>query len=934
MNDTLYNLCDWAEIEAIVYSEHDNPHSILGAHVREEGIIFNTFIPTAVSVTLHMTKTGEDYAMELADEAGFFTCLVKGKKIPEYTYLVTYDNGDKQEIVDPYRFDPVIDGMDLKLFTSGAHYDIYNKMGAHPIEIDGVSGILFAVWAPNAMRVSVVGDFNLWDGRRHPMRRLGDSGVFELFIPGLQCGELYKYEIKVNSQCVMLKADPYGYASELRPATASIVYDINSYKWNDQDFIAKREKHDYKEDPMLIYEVHLASFKKPDEEDRNFYNYRELAVMIADYVLEMGYTHVELMPIMEHPFDASWGYQVTGYYAATSRYGTPEDFMYFVDYMHKHNIGVILDWVPAHFPRDAFGLANFDGTCLYEHVDPRQGSHPHWGTLIYNYGRPEVANFLIANALFWAEKYHIDGIRIDAVASMLYLDYGKQDGEWVANIYGGHENLEAVEFLRNLSKVFKKKQKGVLLIAEESTAWEKVTGEVSDGGLGFDLKWNMGWMNDFTNYMKCDPLFRKGHHGELTFSMIYAYSENFVLVLSHDEVVHGKGSMINKMPGSYDQKFANLRAAYGYMMAHPGKKLLFMGQDIAQFDEWNENESIQWNLLEYDAHREMKDYVKALNRLYRDYPAFYQMDFSSDGFEWINSMDADKSIITFLRKTSKEEETLLVVCNFTPVVYEDFKVGVPFKGKYKETFNSDKEVFGGKGYVNPRLKYSKEDECDGRENSIKITVPPLGISVFTCTPVVEVKADKKTEKTSTSTKTTKAEKASANAKTKKKEKASASSKTKKAEKATKVEKVSESPKAAKAEKVSDSLKAEKVEKAAESSNAMKVEKASESPKAVKAEKATESSNAVKAEKASESSKATKVENAPEFSKTEMTEKKSADKKAQASEKIKTSNPKQVTKETKAVESEVQAEIAVAKSVEATKETVKQPEKKKRGKARK
>ena len=757
MNDILYNLCDWAEIEAIVYSEHDNPHTILGAHVVEEGILFNIFIPTAESVVLHMTKTGKEYTMEIVDEAGFFSVLVNGKRIPDYTYVVTYDNGDKQEVVDPYRFDPVIDGMDLKLFTSGVHYDIYNKLGAHPMEIDGVFGVLFGVWAPNAMRVSVVGDFNLWDGRRHPMRRLGDSGVFELFIPNLQCGEIYKYEIKVNSQCIMLKADPYGYASELRPATASIVCDINSYQWNDQNYIDKREKRDCTEEPMLIYEVHLGSFNKPEGEDRIFYNYRELAVMIADYVKEMGYTHVELMPIMEHPLDASWGYQVTGYYAATARYGTPEDFMYFVEYMHKHNIGVILDWVPAHFPRDIFGLANFDGTCLYEHLDPRQGSHPHWGTLIYNYGRPEVANFLIANALFWAEKYHIDGIRMDAVASMLYLDYGKSHGEWVANIYGGNENLEAVEFLRNLSTVFRKKHKGVLLIAEESTAWEKVTGGVEDGGLGFDLKWNMGWMNDFLDYMKCDPLFRKGHHGELTFSMIYAYSENFVLVLSHDEVVHGKGSMINKMPGSHDQKFANLRVAYGYMMAHPGKKLLFMGQDIAQFDEWNENESIQWDLLEYDVHREMKDYVKALNRLCKDYPALYRMDFTSDGFEWINSLDADKSIISFLRKTDKEEETLLVVCNFTPVVYENFKVGVPFKGKYKETFNSDKEVFGGKGYVNPRLKYSKEDECDGRDNSIQITVPPLGISVFTCTPVAEVKSDKRTEKTSARTKTTKSE---------------------------------------------------------------------------------------------------------------------------------------------------------------------------------
>ncbi|WP_167955865.1 1,4-alpha-glucan branching protein GlgB [Anaerosporobacter faecicola] len=812
MNDTLYNLCDWAEIEAIVYSEHDNPHTILGPHVTNEGILFNTFIPTAVNVVLHMNKSGKEYTMEVADEAGFFAVLVKMKKIPEYTYIVTYDNGDVQTIVDPYQFDPVIDGMDLKLFTSGVHYDIYNRLGAHPMEVGGVPGTLFAVWAPNAMRVSVVGDFNLWDGRRHPMRRLGDSGVFELFIPGLQKGQLYKYEIKVNSECVMLKADPYGYRAELRPATASIIDDLSTYQWKDEEYLKKREKKNYKEEPMSIYEVHLGSFKRPDVEDQDsaFYNYRELATMLATYVKEMGYTHIELMPIMEHPFDESWGYQVTGYYAATARYGSPEDFMYFIDYMHKHNIGVILDWVPAHFPRDAFGLANFDGTCLYEHLDPRQGSHPHWGTLIYNYGRPEVSNFLIANALFWAKMYHIDGIRMDAVASMLYLDYGKEDGGWVANIYGGNENLEAVKFLQDLSTIFKKECKGVLLIAEESTAWEKVTGEVEDGGLGFDLKWNMGWMNDFTNYMKCDPLFRKGRHGELTFSMIYAYSENFVLVLSHDEVVHGKGSMINKMPGSYEQKFANLRVAYGYMMAHPGKKLLFMGQDIAQFDEWNEKSSIQWNLLEYDAHREMKDYVKALNRLYKDYPALYQLDFSSDGFEWINSMDADKSIVSFLRKTEKEEETLLVICNFTPVVYENFKIGVPFDGKYKETFSSDKEQFGGKGYVNPRLKYSKPDECDGRENSITITVPPLGISVFTCTPIALAKTEKK-EKASAKTKTGKAE-----------TKASKETKTAKSTKTTKATKSIKTGKASKTADTVDTAKTTETVKTAKSSKQTKI----------------------------------------------------------------------------------------------------------------
>lgn len=743
MDEKLYNQCDWAEIEAIVYSEHDNPHSILGASITEDGILFNAYFPTAVCVNLYLPKTDKEYPMELVDEEGFFAVLLPRKRIPEYRYRVVYDNQDQEEIIDPYSFDKVIDSRDSLRFTNGIHYEIYEKLGSHLMNIKGVPGVLFAVWAPNAMRVSVVGDFNLWDGRRHPMRRLEDSGVFELFIPYLEEGSLYKYEIKTKGGMLTLKSDPYGYYSELRPNTASIVYNINQYEWKDKTWMAQRKKADTKKEPMLIYEVHLGSWKKPQEEEREFYNYRELAPMLAEYIKELGYTHIELMPIMEHPFDGSWGYQVTGYYATTSRHGTPEDFMYFVDYMHQKGIGVILDWVPAHFPRDSFGLANFDGTCLYEHLDPKQGSHPHWGTLIYNYGRPQVANFLIANALFWVEKYHIDGIRIDAVASMLYLDYGKNHGEWVANIYGGNENLEAMELIKHLNSIFIKRKDGALLIAEESTAWPMVTGELEEGGLGFHYKWNMGWMNDFLNYMKSDPLFRKGRQSELTFSMIYAYSEYFILVLSHDEVVHGKGSMIGKMPGDDIQKFANLRVAYGYMMAHPGKKLLFMGQDFAQKLEWNEEVELSWELLNIKEHQEMHYYVKALNRLYKDYKAFYALDFDQEGFEWINNLDSDRSIISFLRKTGKKEETLLIVCNFTPVVYKNYVVGVPFPGKYKETFNSDKEIFGGAGNVNPRLKQSKAVEADERENSITITVPPLGISVFTCTPAIQKKAQKK-----------------------------------------------------------------------------------------------------------------------------------------------------------------------------------------------
>ncbi|MDF2586164.1 MAG: 1,4-alpha-glucan branching enzyme [Anaerocolumna sp.] len=736
MEEELYDLMDWADIEALIYSEHDNPHRLLGAFVTEKGILINAFIPTAISITVKL-KTGQEYPMICEDSEGFYSVLVPGNKVIPYSFFVTYDNNSSKVVQDPYYYEPMIDGVDISKFSNGIHYNIYDKLGAHPITIDGVKGVSFAVWAPNAIRVSVVGNFNNWDGRRHQMRRLFDSGIFELFIPDLDVLEIYKFEIKIKGGLVILKADPYANRTELRPSSASVIWNLNSYQWNDDNWLKKRSSSNYETEPMSVYEVHLGSWKKPDDQGREFYNYREIAPMLASYIKDMGYTHIELMPIMEHPFDASWGYQVTGYYAPTARYGSPDDFMYFIDYMHQEGIGVILDWVPAHFPRDSFGLANFDGTCLYEHLDPRQGSHPHWGTLIYNYGRPQVANFLIANALFWVEKYHVDGIRMDAVASMLYLDYGKKHGEWVANIYGGNENLEVIEMLKHLNSIFKKRKDGTIIIAEESTAWPKITGEVESGGLGFDLKWNLGWMNDFTNYMKCDPLFRKGRHGELTFSMIYAYSEKFMLVLSHDEVVHGKGSMINKMPGSDEQKFANLRAAYGFMMTHPGKKLLFMGQDFAQYSEWSESKSLDWMLLNQEKHLQMKQYVKDLNWLYRQYPSLYMLDFSDDGFEWISCMDADHSIVVFIRKTNNIDETLLIVCNFTPVVYKSFRIGLPFAGKFKEIFNSDDIQYGGSGNINPRLKQSKNIEADGRDCSINITVPPLGISVFTCTPFTD-----------------------------------------------------------------------------------------------------------------------------------------------------------------------------------------------------
>lgn len=743
MDKKLYDLMDWAGIEEIVYSEAADPHKLLGPHITDDGLLISAFIPTAVMVTVRLASSGKEFPMELADEAGFFAALIPRKNIPEYTLLVVYDNGTTEELYDPYAFSPLYTESDLKKFEAGVHYTIYEKMGAHPMSVNGVEGVYFSVWAPCAMRVSVVGDFNLWDGRRHQMRRLGDSGIFELFIPGLASGLIYKYEIKNSHGEPQLKADPYGNFCELRPNTASVVWDTGRYEWQDNAWMEKRAKTDSKNQAMSIYEIHLGSWiRKETERDENgnditgseFYNYREIAVKLAEYVKMMGYTHVELLPVMEHPLDASWGYQVTGYYAPTSRYGTPDDFMYFVDYMHEQGIGVILDWVPAHFPRDSFGLANFDGTCVYEHKDPRQGAHPHWGTLIYNYGRPGVSNFLIANALFWADKYHADGIRMDAVASMLYLDYGKNPGEWVPNIYGGHENLEAVEFLKHLNSVFKGRADGAVLIAEESTAWPEITGDIKEGALGFDYKWNMGWMNDFTGYMHLDPYFRGQHHGELTFSMIYAYSEKFMLVLSHDEVVHGKSSMIGKMPGEIPDKFKNLRAAYGFMMAHPGKKLLFMGQDIAEFDEWNENRSVEWELLQYDQHKQMQEYVKKLNSMYREYPALYAEDNDPEGFEWINNISANENVIVFLRKTAKDKDTLLVVCNFANEKRTDYKIGVPYPGKYKEILNSDARKFGGENDINVRAIASKEEECDGREDSIRIKMPALSMQIFSYTP--------------------------------------------------------------------------------------------------------------------------------------------------------------------------------------------------------
>ena len=623
--------------------------------------------------------------------------------------------------------------LDQYLFGQGTNYEVYKKLGAHPTTYRRKKGVYFAVWAPNAQSVSVIGEFNDWEEEANPMEKVGPIGVYEVFVPGAKIGQLYKFFIVGAHGEKLYKADPYANEAELRPGTASRITDITDYKWKDATWIKNREKFDEQVEPMAIYEVHPGSWKKhpqSEENEKGFYNYREFAHALAAYVKEMGYTHVELMGIAEHPFDGSWGYQVTGYYAPTSRYGTPQDFKYMVDYLHQNKIGVILDWVPAHFPKDAHGLANFDGTAVYEHADPRQGEHPDWGTKIYNYGRPEVKNFLIANALYWVEECHVDGLRVDAVASMLYLDYGKKDGEWIANKYGGNQNLEAIEFFKHLNTVVLGRNHGTVMIAEESTAWPMVTGDAEKDGLGFSLKWNMGWMNDFLDFMSCDPLFRKGRYNELTFSMVYAYSEDFILVLSHDEVVHGKCSMLNKMPGADKaEKMNNLRAAYGFMFTHPGKKLLFMGQDFGMENEWWEARQIDWELTELSENTALMNYVRDLNKLYRNEPALYELDFDPEGFEWINNISANECIVAFARKASDGSE-LIVVANFTPVERDKYKIGVPAMGKYKEIFNSDDVKYGGSGATNPRVINSKKDECDAREDSIRLKVPPMGISVL------------------------------------------------------------------------------------------------------------------------------------------------------------------------------------------------------------
>ncbi|MDR1638836.1 MAG: 1,4-alpha-glucan branching protein GlgB [Clostridiales bacterium] len=729
----MVSLVDLDELKEIIDSAHGDPHHILGLHEVEidhkPKLVARAFVPQASAITLVDAKDPERrYPMRKIHQDGFFETLIEDRckwfmyKLELEGYNTSWTN------YDPYSFQPVISELDRYLFGQGTHYEIYDKLGAHFLTHQGIEGVLFAVWAPNARRVSVIGSFNSWDGRRHMMRSLGSSGIWELFIPGLNTFDQYKYEIKTKFGSLVQKSDPYGSFSELRPSTSSLLYDINGFKWSDSGWMKRREKEDPLKGPVNIYELHLGSWKRGA--GNSFLTYSAIADELIPYIKNMGYTHIELMPIEEHPLDASWGYQVVGYYAPSSRYGNPSEFMSFVDRFHQSGIGVILDWVPAHFPKDDHGLGRFDGTALYEHEDPRKGEHPDWGTYIFNYGRNEVKNFLIGNAIFWLEKYHIDGLRVDAVASMLYLDYGKSDGQWVPNQYGGNHNLEAVEFMRHMNSVILGRNPNVLMIAEESTAWAGVSRPVEQHGLGFTVKWNMGWMNDFLSYIEKESVYRKYHHNQLTFSMVYAYTENFILVLSHDEVVHGKGSIVGKMPGDLWQKLANLRVAYGFMYGHPGKKLLFMGSEFAQFDEWSEEKSLDWFLLQYEHHQQIQSYTSDLNHLYLKEEALWHDDFTPGGFEWINCSDYEKSLVAFLRKGSTEKSFVIVVCNFTPVPYNEHRIGVPLPGKYKEIINSDDLKYGGSGVINTGTISSDEMPWDGRQHSIGLRVPPLGVAML------------------------------------------------------------------------------------------------------------------------------------------------------------------------------------------------------------
>ncbi len=728
-------------IGQLIEGRHENPFELLGPHeVDQSGrrmLAVRAYLPSSEQAwVIDPTHGDRTLPMRRIHPAGVFEAIcpllhANGNGSPARYMLRVAEEGGKKTITmhDPYSFPHLLTDYDLYLLNEGRHWQCYNRLGAQLRKIDGVDGVNFAVWAPNATSVSLVGDFNNWDGRRHPMRKHVPSGFWELFVPGLGEGTLYKYQIR-HAHGVIEKSDPFGFSAEVPPRTASRVADLNRYAWHDADWVTRRRTTNWLEQPLSFYEVHLGSWKRPGDDPTRWLSYRDLAHQLTDYCKEMGYTHVELLPVSEHPLSASWGYQAIGYYAATSRYGTPQDFMYFVDVLHQNGIGVIVDWVPAHFPRDGHGLRQFDGTALYEHADPRRGEHRDWGTQIFNYGRHEVRNYLTSNALFWMDKYHIDGIRVDAVASMLYLDYSRQDGDWLPNEYGGRENLQAIAFVKELNEQAHFQFPGVLTIAEESTAWQGVSKPTYLGGLGFSLKWNMGWMNDTRTYMRHDPVHRRYHHDELTFSLIYAFHENFVLPMSHDEVVHGKGSLLDQMPGDLWQKFANLRLLYSYMWTHPGKKLLFMGCDFGQWSEWNFDTSLQWHLLQWESHQGLLKCVADLNRLYRREKALYEVDFDYHGFEWIDCHNHDDSTLSYVRRAKDPNDYLVIACNFTPVPRVGYRLGVPEQCWYEEVFNSDSSFYGGSNLGNGPGKMAEPSASHGRPASIRITYPPLGICVF------------------------------------------------------------------------------------------------------------------------------------------------------------------------------------------------------------
>ena len=728
------------EINAIIYGMHGAPFSLLGMHetgAKKPGVVVRAFRPSATKAELIRVADGKAVEMPRIHADGLYEAFFPNEKPFAYRLRFTWFDKTTATLEDPYRFPLQLTDLDMYLLGEGTNYKAYAKMGAHPTTIDGVEGVHFAVWAPNAVRVSVVGWFNNWDGRIHPMQQRGGSGLWELFIPHLKAGDLYKFEVKGHHAFLAQKADPFAFASELRPRSASMVWDVQKYAWQDAEWLAKRKATPWLEEAISVYEVHLSSWRRNPDDNNRMLTYAELAETLIPYVKKMGYTHVEMLPISEHPFDGSWGYQTIGYYSPTSRFGNPDEFKAFVDKCHQEGIGVIIDWVPAHFPKDGHGLAYFDGTHLYEHDDPRLGEHKDWGTYIFNYGRNEVKAFLLSNAVFLADVYHIDGLRVDAVASMLYLDYSRKEGEWIPNKYGGRENLDAVDFLKKFNELVHAEYPGFLTFAEESTAWPMVSRPTYLGGLGFDLKWNMGWMHDTLDYMQKDPVFRKYHHHAMTFSMIYAFTENFILPFSHDEVVHGKGAMLSKMPGDMWQQFANLRLLYAYMYAHPGKKLTFMGMEFGQWREWQHGESLDWHLLEYDSHSGLQRLARDLNEMVKGFGCLHQIDFSWEGFEWIDLNDWENSMLFSLRKGKDPNDLMVCGFNFTPVPRQNYRIGVPRLGTYEEVLNTDAPIYGGSGLGNPRFVRAEPQDWQGRAQSIPVTVPPLGAVYFRYRPDME-----------------------------------------------------------------------------------------------------------------------------------------------------------------------------------------------------